>query len=1144
VRVYVSNKTEALLEALIEVLAEPVADPLAPEVLVAGNPGLERWLSLRLAERFGVWANASWLSSRRFAQQLCDALVAEAPEADPWDAEALLWEVAALLEALPDDEVFAPLRRYLEGDSDRRRLVQLAERIANTFDHYLVYRPDLVVERWETGAETEAAEDERWQAELWRLLRARLATRGEGGHYAARTTAALESLRAGDGDLSSLPQRVLVFAPTTLPPRELELLSAYAERGADVRLFVLGPAEGLWEHVRSRREIARTVERSDGATAEELHLEEGNPLVASWGRIARELHALLVDAEAHGKVDLEEHFAFPGDAPASALAALQADMQQLVHRGKDGAEAMALVDAGRSLQVHACHSPQRELEVLYDQLLALFDEDATLRPSDVLVMAVDVERYAPLVEAIFSPRASPDEETPRPAIPFRIADRQLRHTFEVLDALLAILEALAGRLPASVVFDLLARPPVAERFGISESEVERCRHWLIDAGVRWGADAAHRVEVDQPAVDANTWAFALRRLVLGYATPDDGGRLFCGTLPYDDIEGADGVLLGKILDLTDALFALRMGATQARTVPQWCGWLRRALGDLVALDDDTASQHARIEAVLTSLEERAEAAGFDAPIDLATVRAQLERGFERFRTAADLLSGGVTFARLQSVRGVPARVVCVLGVDDGVFPRSRRPVSFDLIPRHRRLGDRDVRDDDRDLFLNALLGARDAFCVTYVGQSVRDNSTRPPSVVLAELVEHIDRSFAPSDGEPASGVVCRRHPLQPFSPRYFVDGEPEGLFTYQRAYAVGAQHLHEERDAAPPLVTRPLEEREGIEGEDDEVVRLSDLADLLRDPASYFLKRCLRLARLDDLEPIEDREPMELDALERWHLGARALELLGEGQPADHIHAALRAAGVLPAGVIGDALARRVIAQAGAIHSAGHEARGPEALPPLAVDLEVSGARVVGAVHQLFAAPTGPRVVEVGFSKKGAKRAFGQWPSLLALAATSDAPKGVESLYIGRADKGGAAEQRLRAPEDPTAALADLVDLYRAVRSRPVPLLPKTSIAWLDARARSDDPRAARRAARDAWRGGYKNPGEGEEDAVAQVYGAVAPLGDDLFGDDALSFEEVSERIYGPIHAALAASKKKPKATTKKKATKKKATKKKSGGEA
>ena len=129
-------------------------------------------------------------------------------------------------------------------------------------------------------------------------------------------------------------------------------------------------------------------------------------------------------------------------------------------------------------------------------------------------------------------------------------------------------------------------------------------------------------------------------------------------------------------------------------------------------------------------------------------------------------TGAVTFCGIGSLRGIPFRVVCLIGLADTAFPRQAAVTEFDLMAERPRLGDRARRHDDRAAFLDALLSAREVLYLSYPGHNVRDDSPLPPAIPVSELLDYLGRSVA-GGADAVRRRLITEHRLQPWSPHYF-----------------------------------------------------------------------------------------------------------------------------------------------------------------------------------------------------------------------------------------------------------------------------------------------------------------------------------------------------------------------------------------
>jgi exodeoxyribonuclease V gamma subunit len=556
----------------------PPADPFASVEVAVPSRGMERWLTQRLSidlgavdGEHGVCANVRFPFPGAVVQRAIQAtLGADAPAEDPWAPQRLAWPVLTYLEDLPDDEAHAPLRAHLRdrGGPATRRRFPLARRIADLFDRYAMYRPTMV-HRWEAGEAVGAdgsplPTNVAWQPPLWRSLVEELGVPS----LEARFRRAIQSLTDGTvARPAELPPEVTIFGVVSLPPLHLDLLAALATR-RPVTIHALTPC---------------TAWPAGGPAPDPSH-----PLLASCGVAARHGHASFArhlpddrrgDARpaASGEavqLVLGEPAPAPAPAPAAvpdtALGVLQADVRADRRRGPHAHPPVPLRAADRSVQVHACHGPTRQLEVLREVLLGLLEDDRTLEPRDIVVLTPDIAAFDPVISAVFSDGDRPGERrgdaaSGVPALPFRVADRTVRDENVVAQVLLELLDLVPARVGASAVVDLLSTPPVSARFGLSASDLEKLPTWVLGTGISWGVDAEHRRELIGLDDRSHTWEAGLDRLVLGATMPDDGQRIIDGVVPYDDVEGSEVDLLGRVLAATDAIFAAP--ARPARAAP-------------------------------------------------------------------------------------------------------------------------------------------------------------------------------------------------------------------------------------------------------------------------------------------------------------------------------------------------------------------------------------------------------------------------------------------------------------------------------------------------------------------------------------------------------------------------------------------------
>jgi len=1065
IHIHHSNRTEVLLERFVAMARQPLADPMAPETVVVQNPGMARWLAQQLALETGIAANLDFPLPATFVWRVYSAWLPDLPDETRYDREALHWRILALLPDCLSRPAFAELDRYLQEDPHGLKAYQLAGRIADVFDQYLVYRPDWVLD-WEAGRE------DHWQAVLWRKV-----AEGVGGVHRADIFNAFRQAAGHDvPPTGNVPERVSLFGLTALAPAHLHALDILSGH-RPVHLFLLNPSTEYWADILDDRGQARrrALWRRSGSEDFSGLLDVGNPLLAAFGHTGQGFLDQLLD------IGTRDHDAFADPGTGNLLACLQHDLLHLKDRREDKPPADLDPD-DPSVQIHACHTPMREVQVLHDRLLALFETLPHLHPREVVVMAPDIDTYAPHVAAVF------DAAPPPCFIPWSMADRRLTAREPVVETLLSLLDLPEMRLSASEVLGLLEVPAVCRRFSLDVEGLARIRTWVEESGIRWGLDGAMRAALGLPHESANTWEAGLARLFLGYAMPPE--EIFYGNvLSYPDVEGSEARELGVLQTLVDRLTHWRAVLGTPAPAGEWRQRINGLADDFLAPDADEAESLQALRRTVERLGQSATEAGLETGLETRVIRAHLEARLANSGGARRFLLGGVTFCNMIPMRAIPFRVVCLLGLNDTDFPRRQQPPGFDLIARHPRPGDRSRRLDDRYLFLEVLLSARDVLYISYLGNDVRDNSPREPSVVVSELVDYIDRSWRLPGGAMPSSNLVRRHPLQPFSPRLF-DGRHPGLFSYDARWCPAA--LGGTAPAPRPFAAHPLP----VPADREPVVDLSDLVRFFSHPARWFLQQRLGIQLLADQGPPPDEEPFDIAGLERY--GARdtlvAEMLAGEG--IEEVGRRLRARGQLPHAAPGEAAWAEVLE---GMDLVVQRVRDATHLPvaPLELDLVVGDVRLRGWLRGL----TESGRVAFRPAKLKARDRVQLWIHHLALCAATVGARPATSLHVA-AD----IVLRLKPVSDPIHRLADLITLWRKGQSIPLPFFPETAYAYAEARARSGDPDKALAACRRAWRDDYNARGEAFDPAVQLAWRGQDPLQEE--------FQQTALRVFEPLTAA------------------------------
>ncbi|WP_174185465.1 exodeoxyribonuclease V subunit gamma [Nocardia barduliensis] len=1111
-----AQRADVLAMALAEVLARPQEDPFAAEVVAVPAKGVERWLTQTLSgvlgadgSADGVCANVAFPSPAALVAEALAAASGVTPAQDPWAQERAVWALLRVIDASLSEPWCAVLARHLGAGATAGgayrvgRRYATAAQIAALFDSYAAQRPALITE-WAAGSDTDGAgsampEDLLWQPALWRRLRAEI---GEPSP-AERLDAACARLRARP-DLVALPPRLSLFGMTRLPSDQLAVLSALAA-ARDVHLWLVHPSPVLWSAL---RELPPARTRAEDASAGAV----AHPLLAGLARDVRELQQRLAALAADGSdtchpvtAARSQDVAPDSDSPPTLLRALQAGI-----RDDRWPPAPGQVGADGTVQVHACHGPARQVEVLRECLLGLFAADPTLEPRDVLIMCPEVEAYAPLVRAAFgqrtsgSPESQADAEHPAHRLRVRLADRGRGVTNPLLAVIGVLLELADGRVTVTQVLDLAAAETVRRRCGFDDDDIERLREWAAESGARWGIGQRQRQAFGLADFAQNTLNSAVDRILLGVTAGETSEDWLDLALPLDDVDSNDVDLAGRFAEFVDRLAVCLRDLRGPRPAQEWAVALGRALDLLTDVPD--AQAWVRTEA----RQELAAATGHagEVPLRLTDVGVLLRSRLAARPTRANFRTGELTVCTMVPMRSVPHRVVVLLGLDDEVFPRASAADGDDVLAREPLLGERDPRSEDRQLLLDAILAARDALLVLHTGADPVSGAHRPPAIPVAELLDALRAHV----GGAAMGAVVTRHPLQSFDRRNFRAERP---FSFDTVALAGANAAAGPARPRPGFLAAPLPAAEAAD------VALADLIAFVEHPVRAFLWQRLGLRVPEHDEDIADRLPIELDGLAKWELGERLLTARLNGADPAGLRAAEWRRGTLPPFGFGAAVLDEIEHTVDRLARAAQaDYAGPVRAVDIAVDLG-NGRRLTGTVPAVH----GETLIRTTFSRLAPKHRIGAWVSLLALTVTED--RSWRAVSTGRGQFGRPTWRcELTAPDVPRAGeiLRELVALRDAGLTEPLPVAPTASAVYAERRIRGASADDAIAAAEREFNGGPNGPGAfgdhtdrhlryvwGPAPRLEDLMAAPAPAGEP---GESTRFGALARRMWAPLLAA------------------------------
>ncbi|MEG1123775.1 MAG: exodeoxyribonuclease V subunit gamma [Citrobacter sp.] len=1097
-RVYHSNRLD-VLEALMEYIVERerLDDPFEPEMILVQSTGMAQWLQMTLAQKFGIAANIEFPLPASFIWDMFVRVLPDIPKESAFSKQSMSWKLMTLLPQLLGNEEFTLLRHYLTDDTDKRKLFQLSSRAADLFDQYLVYRPDWLTQ-WEAGKLVEGlGESQIWQAPLWKALVEYTAELGqERWHRANLYQRFIQTLENASECPQGLPARVFICGISALPPVYLQALQALGKH-IEIHLLFTNPCRYYWGDIKDPAYLAKLLARQRRHSFEERHLplfrdsqnaeslfnsdgeqDVSNPLLASWGKLGRDYIYLLSELENSQELD-----AFVDITADNLLHNIQSDILELESRAVAGVtlEEYSRSDNKRLLEpndasvtFHVCHSPQREVEILHDRLLAMLAADPTLTPRDIIVMVADIDSYSPFIQAVFG--SAPADRY----LPYAISDRRARQSHPVLQAFISLLSLPDSRFISEDVLALLDVPVLAARFNINEEGLRYLRLWVNESGIRWGIDDDNVRELELPPTGQHTWQFGLTRMLLGYAMESAQGE-WQSVLPYDESSGLIAELVGHLASLLMKLNLWRRGLAQERPLEEWLPVCSDMLNDFFLPDVDTEAAMTLIKDQWQAIIAEGLGAKYGEAVPLSLLRDELAQRLDQERISQRFLAGPVNICTLMPMRSIPFKVVCLLGMNDGVYPRQLAPLGFDLMSQKPMRGDRSRRDDDRYLFLEALISAQQTLYISYIGRSIQDNSERFPSVLVQELLDYIGQShYLPGDealtcDESEARVkahITRLHTRMPFDAQNYLPGEQQSYAREWLPAASQAGKAHADFVQPLPYIM-------------PETLTLETLQRFWAHPVRAFFQMRLQVNFRSEDSEIPETEPFILEGLTRYQLNQQLLNTLVEENDAERLFRHFRAAGSLPYGAFGEILwdAQRQEMQSLAERIIACRQPGQS----MEIDLNCNGVQITGWL---------PQVQQDGLLR---------WrPSLISVS------QGVQLWleHLVYCASGGTGESRLflrkdaewRFPpldtEQAMFYLAQLIDGYREGMSAPLLVLPESGGAWIktcydaanDAMLEDDDTRQkARSKFLQVYEGNMMVRGEGDDIWYQRLWRQLEP---------------------------------------------------------
>ena len=934
---YPANKMENLLALLDKIQQVSPLSFFESEIIVVQNAGMQHWLNLSLAQSRGISMNIDYALPAQYLWRLIRGLASEelVPEQSPFSREVLTWRIYDFLaeESVLNDADFDAVTGYwlsekshgnhleslLEGNDEQAQLkrYQLSQKIADLYEQYLIYRPEWI-DAWSKGIfsasgdanpfaneSIEIQSTATWQGKLWQLLTSEQT-------YNPKDLVN-DATKHMAGNIELLPKRLTFFGLNSMAPIWLDFIQALSEH-IDVHFFHLNPCFDYWGDIQSEKESAKKISAWTKGHEEEFS-ELGNPLLANLGQQGREFLALIQNVST---IDIEAFDQASGEATdrTSLLSSIQHDILTLNHpklaviadeiSSKSGSETVGDAtnskqskEIDNSIAITSCHSALREVQGLHDWLLHQFNQDKSLTPKDVIIMCPQIENYAPYIDAVFA-RGWQDIGDDIPPLPCSIADRVAKDAEPVIAAFLEVLTLPDSRFQVSQLLAFIRLPAMQKKFGITVEEIDKVSIWLEQASIHWGLDAEHKskmLDFGEQAHDQKssfTWEQGLSRLLRGLAYSDQEA-IFQGQLLLPSVEGNDAELLGQLMLIIEQLQQYSITLMQPKTAIQWNSYLFELLDTLFDFEDEYCQND-----LLTAFESLAEYclhANFTKVLPLLVVADFLQSHFSQPDRGRQFMIGQVTFCSMVPMRSIPFKVVGVLGLNDGEFPRQRPPLGFDLLESTAaKLGDRSRRGDDRYLFLEAIISARQSLYLSYQGNNIKTNAEKQPSIVLKEFVDYLQHGYGwQHEGETKKShddvaYKTRYLAMQPFSLENYSEEYTNGLTSFDdkwlKIIGISPDNVIDNKEAKSEVnIAQPLQSVQNLEFFADTTdiisIRDSELFSFYQHPSKVFAKVSLNLDFTDRQVTLSDVEPFDIGSIETYNMRQALLSASFSVLPSD-----------------------------------------------------------------------------------------------------------------------------------------------------------------------------------------------------------------------------------------------------------------------
>ncbi|MBN2670000.1 MAG: exodeoxyribonuclease V subunit gamma [Bacteroidales bacterium] len=947
-RVYLSNRIEQLSKRLAKNIASP-SEWYIPDTFIMQTSGMEQWLSIELSKKNGIHSNYQVFKPNAFINQLYQIIGLK--QSNVFKTEHLKWLIYKILETTEFKSKFPYISSYYLNDDIKK--LQLSVQLSDLFDQYLLYRQEYL-EAWNNNkkAEITVQEDlpkstikyrqqqldkhQNWQAFLWRAIKASIPS-GEMDKAELKN----EFLKHIDdsGFQKTVKEsfgRICLFGLSVITDYHIDIFYQLS-KWTNVDLYFLNPAPETYWYDTVNEKFAYYLEKRTGKSAEEHKIYIGNEFLSGYANLAKDTFNILFKHDEFINAIEDVEMLIPEEE--TLLNSIQ--KQIFLDKKIASIELNEQLINDESLIIASSYTKTREVEALYHQILNFFEKDELLKPNDIIVQVSDIDAYTPIIKSIFG-------NAPYP-IPYTIADRSYKGNDTLVGSLQKLLKLQSENLVPEQILELIETEVIANQFKLNS--LETIRKLIKEANIHF--DTKGKKDDETHLV---SWQYGFEKIFLGYAMSAPNGLYINEEyiIPTDSIEGLEYDNVFRFKAFFDLLNQMLNERQHDRTLIEWKAYVEFILDQFFKLDDSLDIELKYIQKQLGDLDEMQQY--YPKPVSYEVFVKSFNDALFSNPRAGNFINGNLIFCSMIPMRSIPFKIVAMLGLNNGVFPRKNQALAFDLLKIEHKRGDRNTKNNDKYLFLENMLSARQKLYLSYVGQSEKDNSEIPPSIIIDELLDNLQS--AEKTGVDIREKLIKKHPFHNYSRKYNLKGG--ALVRYDIDVKTSEQNIIRETNTSQ---SNPIS------------VDINELIRFFKDPIKYYYKTILKVKLDDDDEFLNDTELFDLNNLQTYQIKNL---LLNSNENNDSIVLKLKTKGELPLATKGILDFKTISSSIQDLIEQKKQLTTDIEAKKTIINLTLRNLRLTGIVSDIY----NKNRFEIGLSKNNSKNWISLFINHLALSAS------------------------------------------------------------------------------------------------------------------------------------------------------------------